>query len=161
MKLNSIIVKTWRQVAILNCLALSDQITAVLNFGIFNGPKKNSNSTHFIQGLRKRNLFFNPLVRRQSSHLSPSSSTCRSSGNHLQRLFKKTIEGLDCKINGLALWAALQQAWAGRTGEHTHTRRFRVGGSCCWPRHACFEGNVLLHCYHSCNTDSVRESKIF
>ena len=30
------------------------QLTAVLNFGIFNGPKKNSNSTQFIQGFQNR-----------------------------------------------------------------------------------------------------------
>ena len=39
---------------------------------------------------------------------------CRSSGNHSRRLFQKTIEGFDCKINGQALGAA------GRTGEHKH-----------------------------------------
>ena len=37
------------------------------------------------------------LVRRQSSGLSPNSSSCRSSGNLFRRLFQETIEGLTAK----------------------------------------------------------------
>ena len=47
------------------------------------------------------------MARLQSLSLSPSSSPCRSVGNHSQRLFQKTIECFDCKINGQALWAVL------------------------------------------------------
>ena len=39
--------------------------------------------------------------------LSPTSSPFRSFGNDTQRLFQKTIEGFDCKINGQALGAVL------------------------------------------------------
>ena len=41
----------------------------------------------------------------------------------LRRLFQKTIEGLEGKINGQALGAALRHGWRrspGRTGEHKH-----------------------------------------
>ena len=40
--------------------------------------------------------------------MSLSSSPCLSSGNPSWRIFQKTIEGFDCKVNGLALGAALQ-----------------------------------------------------
>ena len=58
------------------------------------------------------------LPRLQSTCLSPSSSPCLSSGNHLLTLFQKTIEGFDCKTNGWALGAALQHSLAGWKGEH-------------------------------------------
>ena len=35
--------------------------------------------------------------------LSPSSSPCKSSANHFWRLFQKTIEDFECKINSPAL----------------------------------------------------------
>ena len=64
-------------------------------------------------------------TRRQSSSLSPSLSPCWSSGNHSRRLFQKTIEGLEGKINGQALGAALLHGCvcacpSGRTGKHKH-----------------------------------------
>ena len=63
----------------------------------------------------------NPLVRRQGSSLSPSSSPCWSSGNHSRRLYQKTNEGFDWKINlemAELLGALSCTAWAGLTGEH-------------------------------------------
>ena len=39
----------------------------------------------------------------------------------------------------------------------SNTGRFRVGGSRCWPRQA----RLRKTCYHSCDTDSVRQSKRF
>ena len=77
--------------------------------------KKNSNSIQFIElyfwGLKQ----IKPLPRKSSS-LSPSlrlqapANQCWSSGNHSWRLFEKTIEEFDCKINGQALEAALQHS---------------------------------------------------
>ena len=67
----------------------------------------------------------------ESSNLSPSLSTCRLFGNHSLWQFKKTIEGFDCKINGLALGAALLHSlgWPdGRALPSTKTGRFQV---CC------------------------------
>ena len=92
------------------------QLAAVLNFCVCNRPKKNWNSTQFILELWSRLNLYNPLVRQQSSSLSPSLSPCQSSGNHSWRLFQKTIEGFDCKINGQALWAALQHSLGGLDG---------------------------------------------
>ena len=103
----------------------------------------NRNSTDYL-GFWIRWNPYNPLVRPQSSNLSPSSSPCWSSGNQSRRLFEKKIEGFDCKINGPALGAALTstlrpavpvpgtlaQRWlAGRAS--TNTGHFRVGSSSC------------------------------
>ena len=44
--------------------------------------------------------------------LAPANQ-CQSSGNHSKRLFMKTIWGFNCKINGKALGAALQQSLGG------------------------------------------------
>ena len=130
------------------------RLTAVLIFGLFNRPKKNSNSTQFIQGLQSRWNLYSPMVRRQISSLSPSSSPCQSSVNHSRRLFQMTFLGFYCKINGRA-GAALQQK-LGRVGlASTNTRRFRVSGSRCWQQPTRFRKT----CYHSCDTDSVQESK--
>ena len=92
------------------------QLAAVLNFCVCNRPKKNWNSRQFILELSSRLNLYNPLVRQQSSNLSPSLSSCLLSGNHSWRLFQKTIEGFDCKINGQALWAALQHSLGGLDG---------------------------------------------
>ena len=50
--------------------------------------------------------------------LNPSSSPCLSSDNHFLRLFEKTVEGLNCKINNPALGAVLLYSWAGQTDKH-------------------------------------------
>ena len=84
--------------------------------------KKNSNATQFIElyfGVSELINLYNPMVRLQSSSLSPSFSPanqCLSSGNHFQWLFEKTIEGFNCKINGQALGAALQHSLGGLDG---------------------------------------------
>ena len=84
------------------------------------GPKKNLNFAQFIQDfLSKKNLY-------ESSNLSPSLSTCRLFGNHSLWQFQKTIEGFDCKINGLALGAALLHS---QTGEHCRAQRQGVSKS--------------------------------
>ena len=108
--------------------------------------KRNSTDWDYLGFWSRWNLY-NRLVRRlrpQSSSLSPSSSPCWSSGNHPQRLFEKTIESFDCKINCSALGAALTstlrpavpvsgtlaQRWrVGRVS--TNTGHFRVGSSRC------------------------------
>ena len=115
--------------------------------------KKNSKSTQFIE------LYF--MVSEQIKPLQPigqvwvqvqaPADQCRSSDNHSRRLFEKTIEGFDCKINGQAFGAAPAQV--GRVGRaSTNTGRFRVGGSRCGPRPV----RLRKTCYHSCDTDSVR-----
>ena len=55
-----------------------------------------------ILGFLSRKKLYNPLVRRQSSSLSPSLSPCQSSGNCSLKLFQKKIKGFGCKINGQA-----------------------------------------------------------
>ena len=121
--------------------------------------KKNSNSTQFIE------LYFGVLEQRkpqqpigQAAEFKFESNQCRSSSNHSRRPFKKTIEGFDCKINGQALGAALRHSLGGSDGRARTqpgrvfpTPKFRVGGSCCWPRPA----RLRKMCYHSCDTDSV------
>ena len=93
---------------------------------------------------------------------------CLSFGNHSQRLFLKTIEEFDCQINSQVprIWLRNQQpsSWGrapaqlGRVGlASTNTGRFRVGGSRCGQRQA----RLRKMCYHSCDTDSVRQSKRF
>ena len=70
--------------------------------------KKNSNSTRFIDlysGASEQSKHLQSFG--QDSSLSPSLSPCRSSCNHSRRLFQKTIENFDCKINGQAIWAVL------------------------------------------------------
>ena len=81
------------------------------------------------------------------------------SGNHSRNLFQNTIEGFDCKINGLALGPRSgtgRTAWAGVTGERKH-RRFRVGASCCGQRPA----RLRKASYHFCDTGSFQESTRF
>ena len=55
-------------------MSIRNFITLCLNLVSVTDLKINSNSTQFIN-------FYNSLVRRQSSSLSPSLSPCRSSGN--------------------------------------------------------------------------------
>ena len=62
-------------------------------------------------GISKWTNLYNPIFRRKSSSLSPSLSPCRPCGNHSRRLLQKTIEGLDCKINGRTLGAALRHSF--------------------------------------------------
>ena len=91
------------------------QHTTVLNFCVFNRPKKFKLHTDYSWIWEQINLH-NPLVRRQSSSLSP----CLSSGNHSRRLFKKTSEGFDSKIMAELLGQCSGTAWAGQTGQHKH-----------------------------------------
>ena len=89
-------------------------------------------------------------------------SGCLSSDNHSRRLYQKAIEDFDCKINGRAFGAALRHS-LGRVQPAELDRQaqaqgvfivtFRVGGSHCCQQQA----SKRKSCYHSCNTDSVRE----
>ena len=75
----------------------------------------------------------------------------------LRRLCQKTIEGLEGKINGQTLGAALRLCLRGSKGRaqtHGVSWHFRVGGSRCGPPPA----RLKKTCYHSCDTDSVQES---
>ena len=97
----------------------------------------------------------NPLVRRQSSSLSPSSSPCLSSGNHSLKLFQETIEGLQNQWP--SSWGSAQ-AQLGRVGRaSTNTGRFRVCGSRCRQRTA----RLTKSRYQFCDADLVWESKRF
>ena len=49
-------------------------------------------------------------------HVWAPADQCRSSGDHSRRLFEKTIEEFDCKINGQALGAALLHSLGGSDG---------------------------------------------
>ena len=109
---------------------------------LFQCFKKNSNTTQLILGLQSRD---NPLVRLQSSSLSPSLTPCLSSGNHSQRLFQKTIERFDCKIKRRA-----------QMGKHKH-RAFPTLLQSLRAATACLRKT----CHYSCDTDSVQESTRF
>ena len=118
-------------------------LTIVLNFGFFNGPKKNSNSTQFILGLQSRQNLNNPLVRvrRQSSSLSPSSSPSPAIWQSLPKKGAKSMAKLLGPRSGTAC--------AGRTGEHklrAFPSRLQL---------------LLAANYHSCDTDLVQELKRF
>ena len=91
------------------------------------------------------------------SKFKSSSSLCLSSGNYSRRLFQKTIEGFECKVNGKALLDTLLHNLGWLDGQAQNTRHFQVSGSGSWKRQACLRKT----CYHSCDTDLVRESKRF
>ena len=80
-------------------------LTTVLNFGVL----KRIQTPHswFWDFWADKTFTTRQSGCMQSSSLSPSSSPCLLSCNHSQRLFQKTIESFDCKINGQALGAAL------------------------------------------------------
>ena len=119
-------------------------LTAVLILGVYNGPKKNSNYTQFIQGFRSRSNLYN-LLSAGRVHIWVQVQACLSSDNHSPRLFQKTIEGIDCKINGQAYGAVLTaQACFGRVGQaSTNTGRFQGGCNHCWQRASSLEEKVL------------------
>ena len=62
------------------------------------------------QGISKS---LQPVGQAAEFNLSPTSSPCLSSGNHSRKLFQKTIEGFDCKINDPSLGAALWHSLGG------------------------------------------------
>ena len=122
--------------------------------------KKNSNfKLHTVDFGTSEQIKSLQLVCRaaefKTSSLIPSLSPCLSSGNHSRRLFQKTIEGFDCKINGQALGAALQHRLGGSDGRAASANIwcFRVCCSRCWQRPA----RLKKTCYHSFDTDSVQE----
>ena len=99
------------------------------------------------------------MVREQSSSSSPSSSPCLSYGNHFKfrRLFQKTIEGFDFKINGRALG---RRSLAGLDGRAQTQGVWTVFPSLLQSLRAAtgmLEENML----HSCDTDLFQESKSF
>ena len=121
-------------------------------------PKKNSNSTHFIQRFLSRQNLYTLLGRSQSS----SSSPYQSSGNYSQGLFQKTIKIFDCKINGLAIGGNCshslgQSNWTGKAQTQAISKLAQLASSCCGQQQAQFRKD----CYHSCYTDFVLELKMF
>ena len=60
--------------------------------------------------------------------MSPSSSACHSesSGNHSRRLFQKTIEVFDCRIDGQALGAGLRHSLGGLDGRAVAEHELRA-----------------------------------
>ena len=103
------------------------------------------------------------MVRRQSSKLSPSLSPPSPPviGNLSE--VQKAIEGLEGKINGQALGAALRLCLRGSDGRAQLLHKHRVFPSRrqsllpCGQRSARFRKT----CYHSYDTDSVEESTRF
>ena len=76
-----------------------DIVSAMSSISAFLTDLKEFNSTQFILGLLSRYNLYNPLVWRQSSSLSPSLSSCRSSGNHspiLPLFLRDTRIGTSC-----------------------------------------------------------------
>ena len=107
----SVSASSWNQNRLVTFLVDEDwnRLTAVFNFGVFNGPKMNLNSAQIVQGFRSRQNLYNSLFRQQSSSLSPSEPlqvTWRSLG-FTSEGYPEDIEGFDCKINDWALVAVL------------------------------------------------------
>ena len=125
--------------------------------------KKNSNSIQFIElysGVSEQINLYNTLVSRQSSSLSPSWSPCLSSGIDWQSLPKAIPE------DNQSFWLQklFPSSWGrapaqlGRVGQASaNTGYFQVGSSSCWQLPA----RLMKTCYHSCDTDSVHNSKCF
>ena len=92
-----------------------------ITFCIFNRPKKNSNSTQFIQRFQSsRQNLYSFVSQAASSSLSPSSSPCLSSGNYFLRLFQKLLTAKSMAI-GQAPGAALLQS-LGRLDRQAQTQ---------------------------------------
>ena len=129
-------------------------LAAVLNFGVCDRPKKNSNSTQIIMGFR-----------------ADKTSTIRWSGGRVQveSKFKPLLviwQSLPKVIREDNRRFLLQNPWPSGVGSvpamlglvwraSTNTGRFQVGGSRCWPRQA----RLRKTCFHSCDTESVCEWK--
>ena len=91
-------------------LGLQRQLVLIQDDDVENNGEWGLETTHhlFFKVQTPHSLFGDFWVRKPlqlSSSLSPSLSPCLSSNNHSWRLFPKTIEGFDCKINGQALGA--------------------------------------------------------
>ena len=112
--------------------------------------KLSTDYSWILEQIKSLQINTNPLVRRQSSSFSPSSSPCMS-GNNFQRLFQKTIEGFDCKINDRALEAALRHSLGWSDGRAQTQGFFRVGGCHCRQQQA----RLRKKCYHSCDAESL------
>ena len=132
---------------------------AWLKFGFSNGFKKNSNSTQFMLWFWRQREAIKPLQLvgqaaefKFESKFEPLPVIWQS----LPRLFQKVIEGLEGKINGQALRAALRLCPSGSVrsdGRAQNTGRFRVGGSRCGQR----PGRLKKTCYQSCDADSSQK----
>ena len=92
-------------------LSLRDLKHSHTVFGISKVGQKIAISVECLWGLGADKTFFATRYgvdpRWQRSSLSPSLRPSQSSGNHSRRLFQKTIEGLEGKINDRALGATL------------------------------------------------------
>ena len=97
----------------------------------FRHSKKNSNSLQFIELYSGASEQIKPLQPFGLSS-SSSSSPCLTSGNHSRRLFQRTIEGFDCKINGQALGAALQHSLGVRAGTQGVSKSAAVAAGSNW-----------------------------
>ena len=84
--------------------------------------KKNSNSTQFIElyfGVSEQTKPLQPIGQAAEFKFESKFEPLPTSAGHLtnlkqsRRLFEKTIEGIDCKINGQALGAALRHSLGG------------------------------------------------
>ena len=130
-----------------------DQLTAVLNFVVFNRPEKNLNSTQIILGF----LQIQPLqpIGRVQFWVQVQAPACH---RLCWRLFQKTL------LNQWpSSWSSapvqLWQVWDRLTFwlVHTNTGCFHACSSHWGQLPACYRET----CYPSCNTDSVQESKRF
>ena len=125
--------------------------------------KSNSNSTQFIE-----------LLGGVSEQIKPLQSFGQAAEFNFESKFEplQTSEVVwqslpkTIREDNQRIW--LQNQWPSAWGRalaqlgrveraRTNTLRFRVGGSRCWQRQA----RLRKMCYHSCDTDSVRESKRF
>ena len=145
------------------CVALSQSLTCAL----FRDCTTSELTDHQVSGF-VYSWFLENTEKTKASletflRLMPQTACCWpcwSSGNHSPRLFQKTIEGFDCKINGHwpSSWgSAPAQLGLVRQASSTNTGCFQVGGSRCWQRQACLRKT----CYYSWDGDSVQESKVF
>ena len=86
-------------------------------FWKFNRPKKNSNSTQFIQGFQSTSNKPLQFVGQLAE------SKFEGKAEALQVIWQSLSKAVPCKVNGWAFGAELQHsgtAWAGWSGKHKH-----------------------------------------
>ena len=117
-------------------------ISAILNFGIFNWPKR-IQTPHSLFGTSEQIKPLQPVVQAAVQNWVQvlTSSPCQSSGKYSRRLLKQTIKGLEGKINGQALGAVLLHSFCRSVGQaqtHGVSESATVAANCdrlAWGKH--------------------------
>ena len=144
-------------------------LSACLKFGIFNGPKKNSNSTHFIQGfgsdktITLDSWWSGSLTEQFKFESKFNLSPCLSSGNQYWFLKIWAAKSMTELLEQLSYTALAGGAGKYKHREHKHwafpSQQQSLQAATGLPQVA--KGKSATTQVHSCNTDLVRESKRF